>query len=265
MISKQTPDILKKIVDKKIEEVTLLKSTMPIPELERRIANQSPTLNLSGALMNESIDIIAEVKKSSPAKGLLRSNFDPVSLATMYAENGASAISVLTEVKHFQGDISHLEAVSNIAHKHSIPVIRKDFIFDSYQVCEARAFGADAILLIVAMLSPKTLSTLIKFAQNYWLQCLVEVHEENELKIAIDAGAEIIGINNRDLHTFKTDLSITKILAPSVPKNKTIVSESGISSRDHVKYVQKAGAHAALVGESLVISDDPGQKLRELM
>ena len=260
-----TPDILKEIVASKRLDVERLKSEAPLPQIEERLERQAPPLNLSGALMGDSVRVIAEIKRQSPIKGLLRAELDPVSTATTYADSGAAAISVLTEADHFRGSIGHLEAVHDAVSPRGLPVLRKDFIFDPYQVYESRAYGADAILLIVAILAPRTLSELLALSQEKWMQCLVEVHDEEELNVALDAGAEIVGINNRDLRTFETDLATTERLAPLVPGGKVIVSESGISRREHVQRVRGAGAHAVLVGEALVTAGDPGAKLRELL
>ena len=257
-------EILSEIVEVKRREVERLKVETPIAALERRIEARKPPLNLAGALLGESVRIIAEVKKASPSRGLLRPDFDPVHLATAYADNGAAAISVLTNADHFQGSIEHLEAVHGVAGPRGIPVLRKEFIFDSYQVYEARAHGADAVLLIVAMLTAQELKGLMKLAQSFWMQCLVEVHDEEELRTALDAGAEIVGINNRDLRTFETDLGVTMRLAPLIPGDKIIVSESGISNRDHLNLLKGAGVHAALIGEALVTAPDVGARLREL-
>ena len=258
-------DILRKIVEVKRREVEWLKVELPIAELERRIEVQQPPLNLAGALFGESIRIIAEVKKASPSKGLLRKDFDPKSLAKTYAENGAAAISVLTNADHFQGSIEHLGMVHAVANPRRIPVLRKEFIFDEYQVYEARANGADAILLIVAMLTPDELKALMELSQRFWMQCLVEVHDEEELNVALDAGAEIVGINNRDLRTFITDLAVTERLASRIPFGNVVVSESGINNREHLKRIKAAGAHAALIGEALVTAPEVGAKLGELV
>ncbi len=265
MAKLDTPSILKEIVEAKRREVERLKVEVPQSELERRIAGMAPPLNFAGALWGDSVRIIAEVKKASPARGVLRRDFDPASLAAAYADNGAAAISVLTNVDHFQGSIAHLQAVHRIASPRGIPVLRKEFIFDPYQVYEARAFGADAILLIVAMLTPECLKELRELADSLWLQCLVEVHDEEELRTALDAGAEVVGINNRDLRTFRTDLAVTERLAPLVPQGKIVVSESGISNREHIRRIRSAGAHAALIGEALVTAPDVGARLRELV
>ena len=264
MATQSAPDILKEIVEVKLREVERLKVEAPVSELEARIESRRPPLNLAGALSGDSVRIIAEVKRASPTKGLLAAGLDPAALSTTYADNGAAAISVLTNADHFQGSIGDMEAAHAVANPRGIPVLRKDFIFDPYQVYEARAYGADAILLIVAMLTPDSLRSLRELAEEFWMQCLVEVHDEEELRVALDAGAEIVGINNRDLRTFETDIGVTERLAPMIPGGKIIVSESGISARDHVQRVGKAGAHAALVGEALVTAADPGAKLREL-
>ena len=258
-------DILQKIVKVKRVEVERLKVEVPIAELERRIETRPPTLNLAGALFGDSVRIIAEVKKASPSRGLLREDFDPKWLAKTYADNGAAAISVLTNADHFQGSIEHLNEVHTVANPRKIPVLRKDFIFDEYQVYEARAYGADAILLIVAMLTPEKLRSLMALSRKFWMQCLIEVHDEEELKVALDVGAEIVGINNRDLHTFTTNLAVTERLASRVPFGAVVVSESGISNRDHLRRIKAAGAHAALIGEALVTAPDVGAKLGELV
>lgn len=265
MALREAPDILKEIVSAKAVEVERLKVEAPLAELEARIEQRTPPLNLAGALWGDSVRVIAEAKKASPTRGLLSAEFDPVSLATTYADGGAAAVSVLTESDYFQGSIHDMEAVRDAVSPRGLPVLRKEFIFDPYQVYESRAYGADAILLIVAMLTPEKLAELMGLAQGFWMQCLVEVHDEDELKVALDAGAEIVGINNRDLRTFVTDLETTERLAPSVPKDRVIVSESGISGRDHVERVGRAGASAVLVGEALITADDPGAKLMELL
>ncbi len=265
MAARETPDILKQIVDVKRREVERLKTEAPIAELQARIDDRKPPLNFAGSLMGGRVRIIEEVKKASPSRGLLREDFDAVDLAGTYADNGAAAISVITNADHFQGSIDHLGAVTAAVHDKAVPVLRKEFIFDPYQVYEARAYGADAILLIVAMLTPPLLKELFELAGSFWMQPLVEVHDDFELEIALDAGAEIIGINNRDLRTFVTDLEVTDRLANNVPAGKIVVSESGISTPEHIRRVQQAGAHAALIGEALVTAPDVGAKLRELV
>ena len=257
--------ILNEIVAAKKVELDRLKVDVPLPEVERRIGETKPPLNLAGALWSDSVRVIAEVKRASPARGLLRADLDPAALASSYADNGAAAVSVLTNRDHFQGSIEDLEAVHGAVNPRGIPVLRKEFVFDPYQIYEARAHGADAVLLIVAMLNPGLLGELRSLTQELWMQSLVEVHDEAQLEQALAVDAEIIGINNRDLRTFKTDLEVTERLAPAVPAGKIVVSESGVSSRDSIDRVKAAGAHAVLVGEALVTAADPGAMLRGLV
>ena len=202
--------ILNEIVAAKKVELDRLKVDVPLPEVERRIGETKPPLNLAGALWSDSVRVIAEVKRASPAKGLLRADLDPAALASSYADNGAAAVSVLTNKDHFQGSIEDLEAVHGAVNPRGIPVLRKEFVFDPYQVYEARAHGADAVLLIVAMLDPGLLGELRSLTQELWMQSLVEVHDQAQLEQALAVDAEIIGINNRDLRTFKTDLEVTE-------------------------------------------------------
>ena len=265
MAGRNVPDILEEIVSVKRLEVERAKAETPVEELRQLIERRPAPLNLAGALMGDSVRIIAECKKTSPAAGLLRPDYDAASIAELYAENGAAAISVLTNVDHFHGSIDDLERVSGVMAPRSIPVLRKDFVFDTYQVYESRARGADAVLLIAGILSAQYLADLMDTASRLWLQCLVEVHDEGELRLALSAGAEIIGINNRDLHTFTTDLAVTERLAGQAPPGKIIVSESGIRDRGDVARVARAGADAVLVGETLLTAPDPGAKLRELV
>ena len=265
MIDPNTPDILRAIVEAKREEVERLKVEAHIPMLEERIERQDRPLNFSGALMGLSVRVIAEVKRASPTRGVLRTDFDPAWLAKTYAGGGAAAVSVLTNAEHFQGSIDDLAAAKQAIKASGVPVLRKEFIFDPYQVYEARAYGADAILLIVSMLTPDSLAELFALSQRFWMQCLVEVHDERELAIALDTGAEIIGINNRDLRTFVTDLATTERVAPLVPPGKIVVSESGIADRADVRRVGAAGAHAVLIGESLVTAPDVSAKLEEFV
>ena len=265
MPSTDAPDILRQIVEVKAREVERLKRTVPTLELERRAERQRPPLNMAGALTGAEMRIIAEIKRRSPAKGDLRTDLDAAALAADYIRGGAAAISVLTNADHFGGSVDDLATVAEFAHGREVPVLRKEFIFDPYQVLEARAYGADAILLIVAMLDPEELSSLKELAEGRWMQVLVEVHDEAELEVALGVGAEIIGINNRDLRTFVTDLATTERLADRVPPGKLVVAESGIHGREDLHRLAAAGAHAALIGESLVVSADPAAKLGSLL
>ncbi|MCH7713666.1 MAG: indole-3-glycerol phosphate synthase TrpC [Chloroflexi bacterium] len=257
------PNILDEIVAAKTTELALQKAKVDQRELETRISTQSPPLNLSGALMSGGVRLIAEIKKASPSRGLLCPDFDPVQLAQTYADNGAAAISVLTDPR-FQGEPEHIAQIKSSGASQRAPVLRKDFIFDPYQVYEARAVGADAILLIVAILEPGQLKELLALSMSLWMQCLVEVHDQGELETALTAGAEIIGINNRDLRTFKTDLAVTERIAPLVPRGKIIVSESGINSKEDLARLGALGVNAVLVGEALVTAPDVAEKVREL-
>ena len=255
--------ILDEIVAAKRVELAKSKTQVSITDLEAVAARQPRPLNLSGALLGGGVRLIAEVKKASPSRGLLMPDFDHLKLAETYASNGAAAISCLTEPR-FQGELAHLRQIKETGASQRAPVLRKDFIFDPYQIVETRAAGADALLLIVAILAPTQLRELLDVAQSHWMQCVVEVHDEDELETAVDAGAEIIGINNRDLHTFTTDLVVTERLAPLVPRGKQIVSESGIFTRDHLRQLNRFRVNAALVGEALVTASDIGEKVREL-
>ncbi len=257
------PSILDEIVAAKRGEVAAAKRGAPLAAVERAAAEQARPLNLSGALIGGGVRLIAEVKKASPSRGLLAPDFDPVRLAGTYVANGAAAVSCLTDPR-FQGELAHLSSIKQSGASGRAPVLRKDFIFDPYQVYEARAAGADGLLLIVAILEPSLLKELLERAQSLWMQCLVEVHDEGELETALEAGAEIIGINNRDLHTFTTDLAVTGRLAPLVPRGRVLVSESGIFSRDDLRSLNRYRVNAVLVGEALVTAPDVAAKVREL-
>ena len=259
------PDILQEIVEAKRKELESQKQNLPLDRLADRVTQQPRPLNFSGALLGSSLRVIAEIKKRSPAKGDLASNVDVSKLASIYCCNGAAAISVLTNSDHFGGSIDDLRIVAEIAHQERIPVLRKEFIFDPYQVFEARANGADAILLIASMLTLKEMQNLKEVADGLWMQAIFEVHDEQELKKVLDCNAEIIGINNRNLHTFVTDIAVTERLAPSIPKGKIIVSESGFSGVEDMSRIAAAGANCVLVGETLVTADDPGLMLRRLV
>jgi len=206
--------------------------------------------------------IIAEIKKASPSRGVIRENFDPPAHARSYAAAGATCISVLTDPAFFQGTLDHLAAVRAAT---TIPLIRKDFILDPYQIGEARAFGADAVLLIVAALDRVALDDLSKCAAEVELDVLVEVHDEAELEVAVSCGAELIGINNRDLRTFHTSLDVTRRLVPRVPAGALVVAESGIRSAGDIAALEAVGVRAFLVGEHLMAAPDPGEALASLL
>jgi indole-3-glycerol phosphate synthase len=257
--------ILDKIVEAKVESLEESKAEVSHAVMIERASKVPPPLNFSGYLLGDGVRLIAEVKRASPSRGLLRQDFDPGSLGKTYAQNGAAAVSVLTEGPHFQGSLAHLWIVKQTVESYKVPVLRKDFIFDDYQIWESKRYRADAVLLIVAILTPDRLMGLLALCQKLWLQCLVEVHDEEELKIALDAGAEIIGINNRDLQTFQTDLSVTERLLPLIPPGKVVVSESGINSHEVALQLKRQGVHAVLVGEALVTASDVGSKVRNIV
>ena len=254
--------MLDKIVAQKREEVKQRKTVATMAYLQERIARQKPVLDLALALKGDHIRLIAEVKQASPSQGVLIPNFNPVELARTYAEGGAAAISVLTEANYFGGSIEHLAAIKEAV---GLPLLRKDFIFDPYQVYESRAYGADALLLIATILSQGQLKELISLSHSVGLKCLVEVHNEGEVERAVLSAAEIIGINNRDLNTFAVDINTTRRLRPLVPKEKITVSESGIKSKGDIEKLGKWGVDAVLVGEALVTASDVRAKMKELL
>jgi indole-3-glycerol phosphate synthase len=256
-------NILERILTHKRAELQEAQAQTPLTVLERQLAQAPPVRSFRQAIRRPDgkIAVIAEVKKASPSKGVLREDFDPLRIARAYAEHGASAISVLTDERFFQGHLDYLRAIRQQV---DVPLLRKDFLISRYQVVEARVAGADAVLLIVAALTDAELSELIAFTHELGMDALVEVHTERELHRALDAGAVIIGINNRDLTTFHTTLEVTECLAPKIPPDRVVVSESGIDTAQDVEQVARAGAHAVLVGESLMRAENVGEKLRGL-
>ncbi len=254
--------MLDKIIAQKRGEVEQRKKVATTTYLQERIARQKPTLDLALALRDDHIRLIAEVKQASPSRGVLSPNLNPTELAQTYAEGGAAAISVLTEANYFMGSNEHLAAIKEVV---GLPLLRKDFIFDPYQVYESRAYGADALLLIVAILSQGQLKELVSLSHSLGLRCLVEVHNGDEVEKAVLSEAEIIGINNRDLNTFVVDINTTRRLRPLVPQEKIVVSESGIKSRKDMEKLRKWGVDAVLIGEALVTAGDVRAKMQELL
>jgi indole-3-glycerol phosphate synthase len=254
--------MLDKIIAQKREEVEQRKKVATTTYLQERIARQKPTLDLALALRDDHIRLIAEVKQASPSRGVLSPNLNPTELAQTYAEGGAAAISVLTEANYFMGSNEHLAAIKEVV---GLPLLRKDFIFDPYQVYESRAYGADALLLIVAILSQGQLKELVSLSHSLGLRCLVEVHNGDEVEKAVLSEAEIIGINNRDLNTFVVDINTTRRLRPLVPQEKIVVSESGIKSQKDMEKLRKWGVDAVLIGEALVTAGDVRAKMQELL
>jgi indole-3-glycerol phosphate synthase len=255
--------ILDEIVRHKREELAAARVATPRAALEARCAGAAPPRDFERALVPVPgrARLIAEVKKASPSRGVLKADLDPVGLATTYARHGVDAISVLTDAKYFRGSLDDLRAVRAAV---DVPLLRKDFTLEEYQLWETRAAGADAVLLIVAILEPALLRDLAAAAKGLGLAALVEVHTEAELDTALTAGARVVGINNRDLATFTTSLDTTLRLLPRVPPGPIVVSESGFFTGADVRRVVEAGAHAVLVGEGLVKADDVAAKVREL-
>jgi indole-3-glycerol phosphate synthase len=254
--------ILQKIVEYKREEVARQKEILPLEELRQMLADKPPTRDFEGAIRNRDCAVIAEVKRSSPSKGRIREDFNPIEIAGIYADNGASAISILTERKFFEGNAAYVPQIRRAVR---LPLLRKDFIVDPYQINETRVLGADALLLIARLLEAGELRDFIGLASELGLAALVEVHDAADMEKAVSSGARIVGINNRDLETFRTDLAVSIGLVRRIPKGITVVSESGIGSRGEIEKLMEAGIHAFLVGESLMREKDVGKKLRELM
>lgn len=258
--------ILDKIAEHKRQEVAQAKSRRSLESLQRGIEEleDQPRGFLRALRTTAGSDwtaVIAEVKKGSPSKGVIREDFNPLTIAEIYQENGATCLSVLTDEHFFMGHLSYLAKIREVV---SLPLLRKDFICDPYQIYEARAAGADAILLIAAMLDAGQLKEYNALATELHLDVLLEVHDEAELEVALTTECELIGINNRNLQTFATDLATTERLLPLIPAGHFVVAESGLACRADILRLQRAGAKGFLVGESLMREDDIGAKLREL-
>ena len=257
------PTILDKIIASKLGEIERAKRAVPATELERRIESLPTPRDFASSLCKPNgLAVIAEVKKASPSAGVIRPDFDPVAIARVYERHGAAAISVLTDAEYFQGRLDYLTAVHDAV---ACPVLRKDFILDHYQLLEARAAGADAVLLIAECLSDSRLETLFNEASELGLHTLIELHEAEELPRVLNTGCRLVGINNRDLKTFTTRLEQTLDLLPMIPKDRVVVSESGIATHADLIRLERAGARAALVGESLMRSQDIGTALDVLL
>lgn len=255
--------ILDTIIAHKRKELAIEREQVPLAKLEAEITNLPPTRDFRGAITgSDTVKLIAEVKKKSPSKGIIREDFHPVSIAETYVKNGAAAISILTDRHFFAGELDYLRAIREVV---DVPLLRKDFTIDPYHIYQARVAGADAILLIVAALTASQLQAFMAVAASLSLACLVEVHTREELAIALDVEAQIIGINNRDLRTFHTDIATTFQLREEIPTDRVVVSESGIYSREDVIQLQAADIHAMLVGESLMRSPDISAQVRRLL
>lgn len=258
--------VLDRIVEAKAERLDQAKRRVPIDLLASEalaIGVSPPGRSLSAALrLPDRVNIIAEIKQRSPSKGVICEDFDPVRIAESYASVGAAALSVLCEEDFFGGSLAHLEAIRR---RLDLPLLRKDFIFDSYQLYESRVAGADAVLLIVAILEDDLLAKLIALARELGLDALVEVHSADEMTRAARAGASIVGVNNRDLRTFAVDLDTSIQLAPLAPECATLVSESGINTGSDIRRLRSAGYNGFLVGEHLMRANHPGEALTRLI
>ncbi len=255
-------NFLETILARKREEVNVRKKSVPVDRLKGWPAFSRTTRSLSAALAGKRPAIIAEIKKASPSRGILRHDFDYRQIARQYIGGGASALSVLTDKEFFQGDISYLEDLSTMV---SIPLLRKDFIIESYQLYESKAYGADAVLLIAAALDRKQLSELHIEVKNLGMESVIEVHSERDIASLEGINTDVVGINNRDLATFETDLGTSARLRRLLPQGAAIVSESGISTPDDVKLLAKQNIHSVLIGELFMKSRDPGIALHEFL
>jgi indole-3-glycerol phosphate synthase len=261
-----TPDILKKIIGRKVEEVASRAARLPLDQLTDAIADLPPPRGFADALSAKLEAgfpaVIAEIKKASPSKGVLRADFRPAEIAAGYERGGAACLSVLTDEDFFQGRDAYLQEARAAC---SLPVLRKDFIIDPYQVYEARALGADCILLIVSCLEDNRLQTLGALARELQMDVLVEVHDREELERALSVHSRLIGINNRNLRTFQVSLETTIGLLDAIPQDRIPVTESGIHSREDVTRMRAHGVHAFLVGEAFMRAEDPGAMLAQLI
>lgn len=256
--------VLDSILKKKTERLEYAKSSLSIHEIKERLRDIDKTRDFRSAVKRngEKIKLIAEIKKASPSKGLIRKEFDLIKIASIYDEKPVSAISVLTEEDFFQGHLSYIKMAKDITPK---PILRKDFIFDEYQIYESRVNHADAILLIAAILDKNQAEEYLHIAKELGLYVLFEVHDEGDLEKALLIDADIIGINNRNLKTLKIDLSTTFRLKKDIPKDKIVVSESGIKNKNDVIKLEEAGVDAMLIGTSLMEAEDIGRKIDEMI
>lgn len=264
-IMSDTPDILKKIINRKLQEISDRRASQPLSALEARLGEADPCRGFADAIGAKieagRAGVIAEIKKASPSKGVIREDFDPAAIARSYSQGGAACLSVLTDIDFFQGSDDYLKAARAAC---TLPVIRKDFIIDPYQVVEARTLGADCILLIVACLEDERLAELNELAHQLGMDVLIEVHDRQEMERALRVNNRLIGVNNRDLRTFEMDLNTTINLLEMVHDDRILVTESGIHTPDDVALMRRHGINAFLVGEAFMRAAEPGEKLSEL-
>lgn len=264
-MSVNTPDILKQIIADKAEEVQVRRARVSLDEIKARAADAPPTRGFTAAIKRrvdqKELAVIAEIKKASPSKGVIRENFEPVEIAKSYEKAGATCLSVLTDEKYFQGHDDYLIAARNAC---ALPVLRKDFMVDPYQIYEARAMGADCILLIVACLDDEIMREMSWLAQDIGLDVLVEVHDREELERGLMLRTPLIGVNNRNLRTFETDIKTTLELLPDIMHDRTIVTESGIHTPEDIALLRRFDVSTYLVGEAFMSAEDPGEKLKTL-
>ena len=255
--------ILSRIIEEKRKEVDLSRDRMPIGELKKEAMKIRVTGSFKKSISRpHHMNLIAEMKKASPSKGIIRGDFNPAKIAVAYQANGASAISVLTDERFFEGRPEYIKVVKENS---SLPVLRKDFIIDEYQIYESVVLGADAILLISDILSFNDMKAYYDLAVSLGLDVILEVHDQEDLEKAVKTGGGIIGINNRDLGTFRTDLATTQKLVSLIPPHKVIVSESGIKTHEDLMFLKSIGVHAVLIGEAFMEASDIGQKVKELL
>jgi indole-3-glycerol phosphate synthase len=257
-------DLLQTIVAATRRIVSVREAKTPRHHLEARAAERTPRAGVFRAALSRAdrINVIAECKRRSPSRGVLRPDYDPVAIASGYASAGAVAISVLTEPTFFDGDLDHLVLIRQAI---TTPLLRKDFIVSEYQLLEARACGADAVLLIVGAVTPVELASLAQTAASLGLDALVEVHDRDELAVALDSGAPIIGINNRNLRTLEVDIAVTEALVPRIPADRIVVSESGLKTAADLRRLSALGCHAFLMGERFMAEPDPGRALERVL
>lgn len=261
----QSKNVLDRILATKRDEVSSARAQHPLNEVRGEAEQRRDVRDFVGAIKDKLATdrpaVIAEIKKASPSKGLLRAQFDPAAIGRSYAVNGAACLSVLTDAQYFQGSPQDLQAARTAS---GLPTLRKDFVIDAYQIYQARALGADAILLIVAALTDAQMVDFETVAESVGMAVLVEVHDSTELRRALRLRTPLIGINNRDLRSFATSIDITLDLLPNVPPNRIVVTESGIGAPSDIARMRNAGVHAFLVGEALMRAPDPGQELARL-